>query len=391
MHGDESTATAALLDLTKLLTSPLLSKSCDIPLNLDYQSKVTLYILPMLNPDGAQDCSRENAQGIDINRDALALQTPEGKILNTLVEEIKPHYAFNLHDQHDYYRCGKNGKSVTLALLAPAFNDSKSIDSSRYLAMGIIAKIYETCSPLLPHGIARYDDAFSPTSFGDKIAAKGVSTILIESGHYPNDENRQVARTINVYALLHALANITDNDLYANQRTLNDVFNVSPTDLLETLESKYLQIPENNENKLCDLLIKNLNFSNSTYKIDISLCRRSRFESDFYVSELGDLSQLLGHKTIEAEGYTFDPGRSFLINKKMILTNDSYINFLRQGFSHFVGNIKLINNQSDYKLVANPQFWHDEHRMIKGMIPAGFLCLNGERSLALLVNKIIQL
>ena len=42
-------------------------------------SSLTLYIVPMLNPDGAARFQRRNAQQIDVNRDALSLQTPEGR------------------------------------------------------------------------------------------------------------------------------------------------------------------------------------------------------------------------------------------------------------------------------------------------------------------------
>lgn len=76
MHGDEPTATAAVLDwLHILLTQQLPS------LDTNWQSLVTLHVIPMLNPDGAENRIRVNAQGIDINRDAKALQTPEGRVL----------------------------------------------------------------------------------------------------------------------------------------------------------------------------------------------------------------------------------------------------------------------------------------------------------------------
>ena len=38
-------------------------------------------MVPMLNPDGAERYARRNAQAIDINRDALQLATPEGRLL----------------------------------------------------------------------------------------------------------------------------------------------------------------------------------------------------------------------------------------------------------------------------------------------------------------------
>ena len=48
----------------------------------------------MLNPDGAEKFTRENAQQIDINRDAVAQQTPEGKLLYELKNKINPHFVF---------------------------------------------------------------------------------------------------------------------------------------------------------------------------------------------------------------------------------------------------------------------------------------------------------
>ena len=218
MHGDESTATAAVLDIIHLLSAKLVTS-----INADWQSLLTIHIIPMLNPDGAQVGTRENAQGIDINRDAMALQTPEGRALDKLVTETQPHFAFNLHDQHDYYRCGTDGKSSTLAFLAPAFNAKKTIDPARQKAMALIAELQLQAKPFLPDNIARYDDEYSARSFGDKIAERGISTILIESGHYPNDPNRQVARSINVFTLLHALDMLCDEASWTDDKTIKEL------------------------------------------------------------------------------------------------------------------------------------------------------------------------
>ena len=53
----------------------------------------------MLNPDGAERFQRRNAQSIDINRDALRLQTPEGRALKALRDRLNPTVGFNLHNQ----------------------------------------------------------------------------------------------------------------------------------------------------------------------------------------------------------------------------------------------------------------------------------------------------
>ena len=51
---------------------------------------LTLHVVPMLNPDGAERFQRRNAQSIDINRDALRLQTPEGRALKALRDRLQP-------------------------------------------------------------------------------------------------------------------------------------------------------------------------------------------------------------------------------------------------------------------------------------------------------------
>ena len=73
MHGDEATATMALADLFNFL-------SLDYSIN-DLRSTIsqncTLYLLPMVNPDGAKVFTRRNAIEIDINRDFNMQQSPE--------------------------------------------------------------------------------------------------------------------------------------------------------------------------------------------------------------------------------------------------------------------------------------------------------------------------
>ena len=82
MHGNEATATMALMDIFNFLGK-------DTPAYSDFKrtllEKCTFYFVPMLNPDGAEAWSRYTALGIDMNRDALALQTPEGRLAEIIV------------------------------------------------------------------------------------------------------------------------------------------------------------------------------------------------------------------------------------------------------------------------------------------------------------------
>ena len=83
MHGDESTATMALADLYSLV-----EEERDSQVVRAIRERLTVHTIPMLNPDGAQRFQRRNAQGIDINRDARALATPEGRILKAVRDEV---------------------------------------------------------------------------------------------------------------------------------------------------------------------------------------------------------------------------------------------------------------------------------------------------------------
>src|SRR5690606_19401977 len=65
MHGNESTTTKAIFDFLKF-SSQKEAYQKEIGLFL---KTYTFYIFPILNPDGAKAYTRENGNGIDLNRD----------------------------------------------------------------------------------------------------------------------------------------------------------------------------------------------------------------------------------------------------------------------------------------------------------------------------------
>ena len=80
----------------------------------------------MLNPDGAERFTRRTAQLIDLNRDALALETPEARILKETCNKYQPEYGFNLHDQDPRLTVGTTKKITAIALLAPSTDESRT-------------------------------------------------------------------------------------------------------------------------------------------------------------------------------------------------------------------------------------------------------------------------
>jgi hypothetical protein len=200
MHGDEATATMALADIFRFFTEAV-GDSLRERLN----QSLTIVVIPMLNPDGAELFQRENAAGVDINRDARRVATPEGRALKTVHDSLHPQFGFNLHDQGARTRVGEHGLPAAIALLAPAYDDARSYNDVRRRARLIAATIASTLQGELAGRIARYDDTFNPRAFGDLMQQWGTSTVLIESGALPGDPEKQRLRALNVAAILGAL------------------------------------------------------------------------------------------------------------------------------------------------------------------------------------------
>lgn len=199
MHGNEATTTRALLQLFDYLNTatarPLFNA-------------LQLCVIPQLNPDGATDYTRENAQGIDLNRDAQKLTAPESKVLREVFETFKPHWCFNLHDQRTIYAAGPQGPPASLSFLAPAADSMRTTTPSRMQAMGVIATIHKALDHHLKGGIGRYDDTFNPNCVGDYFATQKLPTLLFEAGHFPGDYNRTTTTSYVFKALKVALQSI---------------------------------------------------------------------------------------------------------------------------------------------------------------------------------------
>jgi hypothetical protein len=200
MHGDESTATMSLADIFRFL-----AESPGDPLRERLQRELTLVFVPMLNPDGAELFQRENAAGVDINRDARQLATPEGRALHALRERLDPDFGFNLHDQSARTRAGRRGLQVGIALLAPPYNQEGEYNDVRSRARLVAAVIARTLAEEIPGRLGKYDESYSVRAFGDAMQRAGVSTVLIESGALPDDPQKQRLRALNVVGILAAL------------------------------------------------------------------------------------------------------------------------------------------------------------------------------------------
>ena len=208
MHGDEPSATPALLDIAHFLLS-----RADEPEAAAILDGLTLLMIPMLNPDGSEVYQRRNLQGIDINRDALNRATPEGRILKRIRDEYEPMLGFNLHDQNRRTSVGDTGVLATNAVLAVAGDKEGTVTPGRLLAKRACTAIVEALAPYVPGGMARYDEDWSPRSFGDNITAWGTPVVLIESGGVPPGRGFEDLTRLNFVAILTVLKGLARDDL----------------------------------------------------------------------------------------------------------------------------------------------------------------------------------
>ncbi|MGQ9896856.1 MAG: M14 family zinc carboxypeptidase [Acidobacteriota bacterium] len=214
MHGDEPTATLAVLDLLAALTA----FPQDAALNKIFR-EVQVCIIPMLNPDGAENYQRRTVQGIDLNRDARHLRTPEARLLKQTHDDFIPDFAFNLHDQNPRYTVGDSRRLTAMALLAPAHDASGKDNMARRRAKRLAATLVHLLTPHIGSYLARFDDTHEPRSFGDAMQGWGTSVVLMESGGWRNDPEKVYLRKLNAVALLGALHAIAGDECDAVEAT----------------------------------------------------------------------------------------------------------------------------------------------------------------------------
>ena len=94
-HGHEPASTeGALAFITELVKADQ-----DTP-TADYLKSVTVYVVPMANPDGAEAFLRHNAHNVDINRDWIKRTQPETRALYLEISKLHPDW---MTDQHELY------------------------------------------------------------------------------------------------------------------------------------------------------------------------------------------------------------------------------------------------------------------------------------------------
>ena len=172
MHGNEPTGFNALLGIMS-----------------NKNLKLSWAICPLVNPDGSDLFQRLNKEGLDINRDARDLKTTEGKALSNWVKNEKPKLALNLHDQRTcFFPAGKR-VPASFSFLAPKGSSTKET-ASQLISKKFCSWMSNELKKAYPDGIARFDDSFYPTAFGEYFQESNIPTVTIETGISIDDWSR---------------------------------------------------------------------------------------------------------------------------------------------------------------------------------------------------------
>ncbi|MCZ6755356.1 MAG: M14 family zinc carboxypeptidase [Gemmatimonadetes bacterium] len=205
MHGDEATATRALADLVGFFAA---REEVDLHRRLRQHLRITMLL--MLNPDGAQAHQRETADGIDINRDAVRLASPEAQALAAVRERLQPAFGFNLHDQDVRRRAGPDGDQVAFSFLAPPVDIHDTWAPVRARAHQLVATMAAAALDALPNRVARWSEEYEPRAFGECFQRAGTSTVLVETGALRDDPDKERLRTHLAALLLTTFDRLAD-------------------------------------------------------------------------------------------------------------------------------------------------------------------------------------
>lgn len=300
MHGNEPTATSALLDLFTFLQK---NRETEWVKNLG--ERLTIAAVPMLNPDGAENYRRRNAQSIDINRDALALETPEGRLLKKIRDEWQPDIGFNLHNQSPRTTVGDTKRQAAISLLVVTGNPNGLTNDGLERNKRLCAVIFETLNKFIPGHIGRYDEEFNPLAFGDLFSAGGTPVILIETGGLEQKDRIDPLFLVkmNFIAYLAALSALADgSEKKADPRV-------------------YETIPINNTGELFSIIFRNATIINPladgeekesgavtvrSFTADVAVNaerRRTGEITSVVIRDIGDLSIYKGLREFDVSGF----------------------------------------------------------------------------------------
>ena len=294
-HGDEVSGKDALLTLVR----DIAEHPEQLPEDVD------LYLMPMVNPDGAVAHRRTNGAGADLNRDHLLLAQPETRALHRVARRIQPHVAV---DGHEFGRDGEGYRTkgwepwplITMDAanhpLIPGY-----LKAAGLAAVAAAAPLQRKAG----HTYVRYsvggpppDEEMRPsTAEGDdgrnSLGSLGALSFIIEAGvhHRAADPQADLGQRVDAYRLLfrHLLGDRAWRDrirklterarheplppfIATNVFWANLGGKVTTVKVVETASGRVIEVPT--ANAMTDLVVKGSVPTPKAYAIDAAAAAR---------------------------------------------------------------------------------------------------------------------
>lgn len=287
MHGDEPTATSALVDLFTVL-----QKNRDKDWVKKIEAAMTIRAVPMLNPDGSEAFMRRNMQGLDINRDATDLKSPEAQLLKKLRDDWSPAIGFNLHNQNSLTTVGATAKQAAISFLIVYGDAAKTTNDGHERNRRVASAMVQSIEGQIPGHIGRYGDEWTPTAFGDNFSAWGTPVILIETGSLHGRSEMFLVK-MNFIAIGTALKVLADG----SEKDFDP--------------AKYELLPNNSSGRLMNVIFRNATIVNKTKPTEQTVTdiganaerRRAEFIAPTVIRRVGSLAGTVGLEEYDASAF----------------------------------------------------------------------------------------
>jgi predicted deacylase len=177
----------------------------------DHDGPVELRVLTPLNPIGAAELSRFNADGYDINRDLIQFRTEEARLVRRTFEEHPPDFVLSLHEgpQEAAFLFANRHVDGALArrLLAALEAGGTRLATKDYFGLPLRPAGLSASSPV-QRGILRlWEATLKMRAVSEFAAARGLPEITLESSWRSTDRAARVRAHVDLtHALLGELA-----------------------------------------------------------------------------------------------------------------------------------------------------------------------------------------
>ena len=249
--------------------------------------------------------------------------------------------------------------------------------------MKLISEQYNLLSEFIPGHIARYQDDYEPRAFGDSFTKSGASIVLIESGGWCDDREKEFLRKINFISLLTSFKGIAEESYL--------------TEKIETYQSVPI-----NEKLMMDFIIRNVSVRkfHTKYVMDIGInYEEINFNNNhsFYykakIEDIGDLSVYHGYKELDATGMILVLGKTFEteFNSVNEIQSAELFSLLQKGITNLKLSNGIIENQYSpvmFNIILNNKERIEELK--KEAVPNFILYESGKLKYAIINGFIVK-